>query len=121
MITFTLGSPLIRGPEPMVAVKPIGSWVKFTCVVNKTELPPGTTFFWGIWIVDGNVYRDAWKNGSLAVTSTIERPVTINYIRPVQVLCVIILKYKTGGLIEHGINSHVSTLIAYGKIQLGRL
>ena len=117
MITLTHGSPLIRGPEPMVAVKPIGSWVKFKCVVNITELPPGSTFLlFDKWRVDGNKcsrYPKFWANGPIMFT-TFERPVTINYIRPVSVQCGFFVAYSRTRI--YGIASQFGSLTAYGKI-----
>ena len=117
VMTVTLGS-LIKGPETMSVVAPIGGPnVAFTCIVNTTDLPANTTFFsYGAWIVSGDSLPfssgDLATNGSLEI-NTLQLPVIPDYITGVPVLCQIVVRVS-GVLMD--IRSTSATLTAYGKI-----
>ena len=116
-MTVTLGS-LIKGPEPMSVVAPIGGPnVAFTCVVNRTDLPANTTLFVfaPVWSVSGVVLpinSDLTSNGSLQI-HTLQLPVLPDYITGVPVQCVVLLFVSDVRML---IRSNSATLTAYGKI-----
>ena len=91
-----LPSSLVHGPEPMNAVKPIGSWVKFTAVLNRTELPEPSPLSLKIeyfWITIDNNYNRNWLgkfhyNGSL-VSNSYHFPIFSNATVPVRIRCLI--------------------------------
>ena len=43
IILHRSGATLINDPEPMTVVAPLDAMVTFTCVVNTTERPVGTS------------------------------------------------------------------------------
>ena len=122
MITITLGA-LITGPEPMNVVAPLGSIVTFTCVVNTTETPAGTTLI-GIntdglvtWLVNGTVLapntdQNVIVNGSLQI-GTRQLTVTQDYLTGVPVQCQVIVLLSNGDTMRFRTNN--ATLTAYGE------
>ena len=119
-MALTLGA-LINGPEPMTAVAPVGANVTFTCVVNATELPAGTTLVSintdGVisWIVNGTVLtansdQSVIMNGALQ-TGIRQLPVIQDYITGVPVQCRIIMEGSF-----NVVRSSNATLLCYGEI-----
>ena len=120
----TLSHTLINGPEPwpMTVVAPLGAMVTFTCVVNTTELPAGTTLV-GIntdglinWIVNGKVLEGSNQsvigNGALRI-GTRQLPVIQDYLTTgVPVQCEIVVRVSSTEFIPFSSNN--ATLTAYG-------
>ena len=108
---------LINGAQPMTVVAPIGATVTFTCVVNRTELPAGTTLFGIGWIVNGETLLpssdEESTNGSLEI-SNLRHTVIQDYITGVLVQCQVALQ---GSGIPF-LRSNNATLTAYGNIIL---
>ena len=109
---------LIKGPQPMAVVAPLGSTVTLTCVVNTTELPAGTWLLgFGGWIVDGVTLSSSidqeTTNGSLKF-STLQQTVIQNYITGVLVQCQIAV--IVSGIPMFLRSNNTTTLTAYGEI-----
>ena len=123
MTTAATGS-LINGPQPMTVVAPVGAIVTFTCVVNTTELPAGTTLV-GIgtnglisWIVNGAVLggssQNVMENGALQIgTRQLPVPVIQDCLTGLPVQCRVVL---LSGLSSMVVRSNNATLTAYGEI-----
>ena len=102
----------INGPEPMTVVAPLGTTVTFTCVVNTTELPVGTSLFGFGWIVNhaklsGSSDQES-TDGSLEI-STLQLPVITSVLVQCQVAVLV-----SGTLMP--LLSNNATLKAYGEI-----
>ena len=116
VMTVTLDS-LIKGPEPMSVVAPIGGpKVAFSCTVNRNDVPANAVFFWFLsWIVNGVELRfsiDQTNNRSLAI-GILQLSVLPDYISGVPVQCQIYLLVSG---VPTFIRSNNATLTAYGKI-----
>ena len=113
MALAMLNTNLIKGPEPMDAIEPVGTTVTFTCVVNTTELPADTIWFgFGNWIVNGEMLplSSQITNEPLR-TSTLQRTVIQDYITGVPVQCEVAVRVS-GILMD--VRSNNTTLTAYG-------
>ena len=123
MTTITLGA-LITGPEPMNVVAPLDSMVTFTCVVNTSETPAGTTQLVGsntdglvTWQVNGtfleaNTDQNVIVNGTLQI-GTRQLTVTQDYLTGVPVQCLVDVRLSNGNLMTFRSNN--GFLTAYGE------
>ena len=119
----TLSHTLINGPQPITVVAPVGAMVTFTCVLNTTELPAGTTLVSidtdGLinWIVNGTVLggsnQSVIGNGALQI-GTRQLPVIQDYLTTgVLVQCEVIVRVSSTEFIPFRSNN--ATLTAYGE------
>ena len=109
------------GPTGAV-VAPVGTTVTFTCVVNTTELPVGTSLFGFGWIVNhaklsGSSDQES-TDGSLEI-STLQLPVIQDYVAGVLVQCQVALQVSGSDTLP--LMNNNATLTAYGEIQLASM
>ena len=123
IITMTATESFITGPEPMNVVAPLDSMATFTCVVNTTETPPGTTLVGSntdglvTWLLNGtflepNTDQNVIVNGTLQI-STRQLTVTQDYLTGVRVQCSVIVLMSNGDAITFRSNN--ANLTAYGE------
>ena len=110
--SMTLAMPIIKGPEPINAVEPVGTMVTFTCVVNITEL--SGIFGAYLWTVggltlDGSSNQNVKPNGTLRIGNR-QVMALQDYTGGVSVQCEVLTSTSS----RHRSNN--ATLTAYGKI-----
>ena len=113
------GAALIKSLQPMSVVAPLGAMVKFTCVVNTTEL--NEEFFDIKWVVagvllSGGSNQAVDSNGSLRI-GTLKLSVSKDHISSVPVQCAVLTR-KPSWEISVISKSENATLTAYGETQL---
>ena len=113
------GAALIKSLQPMSALAPIGAMVKFTCVVNTTEL--NEEFFDIGWkvagvLLSGGSNQAVISNGSLRI-GTLQQRVSEDLVSGVPVQCAV-LTINPSLEISVIRKSENATLTAYGETLL---
>ena len=114
----TTGAALIKSLQPMSVLAPIGAMVKFTCVVNTTELKEFFDITWEVAgvLLPGDSNQAVNSNGSLRI-GTLQQRVSEDHASGVPVQCAVL---TINPLWEISVirKSENATLTAYGETLL---